>query len=95
MDDDGLRRLWAGAVQPGWHVLEVEVTRGELRFDGGERWRTPGELATVAVPVPEPECGCASGGEASGLAAAIAAGALAAGGRRRRYPGYRAANAVQ
>lgn len=94
VDDDGLRRLWAGAVEPGWHTLDVEVSSGTLRFDGGERWRLPGELATVSPPTPEPECGCQTPGSrpgAAGLALAAATVVLV----RRRYPGCRAANAVQ
>lgn len=84
VDDEGLRRLWAGAVEPGWHTLELDVTSGDLRFDGGERWRLPGELAAVEAPEPEPECGCASGGGATGFATAFTAAAIATATRRRR-----------
>jgi MYXO-CTERM domain-containing protein len=67
--------VWRRALEPGPHVVHVEVLRGRVSLDGGERWR----FATSEPPeAPEPGCGCRSDGSAAALVL------VAALGRRRR-----------
>lgn len=76
--------LWSATLDPGWHEVTVRVTGGELRLDGGERWRwdapydPPDDDTGGAADDPGARaCGC-GGGSAGAL------GVLALWGLRRR-----------